>query len=110
MSEPKFCSACESILYRNTKSGTMIFICDRCKNTEPATDDDTLIYEEPVNNKLGDIIYKHLIKEAPNLPFIGKEPIGCKKCSNKNIARIYLTENRIPVYSCECGYSWKYSE
>lgn len=98
----KFCPICESCMKDDTRTGSLIYLCNVCGKNISATDEDLCLFVKDNINELAR--YKDLIKRAPFDPtnkIIAKK---CPKCNLDYMAFLRLTSSEIPVISCKCGY------
>lgn len=100
-----FCDECGYQLTEMTSSGKLSFYCYNCYKAYDSKPEDTLLFE--ISFHTDESKQKYSIMEM-NAPFdeagfkVAKE---CPECGMPYMTRVYVSEDMLVVYRCECGYS-----
>lgn len=95
----KFCPDCGVVLFSDTLTGSLVFICPRCKETYPSEPVDTLIFSQNFR-KDDSLKFQTFIKSAgdDNTNYIVEH--DCAKCKGKYAKMIRVGAKMTPTYIC----------
>ena len=104
----KFCDNCKSILNSDYSTSELIFTCPKCYQIYQSTPEDTLRFELNFKIDKSSSKYEIFISNSPYDLAGHKVARSCKSCKSKKIdskwmTLVYIGENKIPLYTCECG-------
>ena len=93
---------CDNNLITVIKNDELIFRCLVCYEEYPSTDDDTLIIDEPLQEKDSIYKYRDYLKNAhgDTIAELAKMPCKNTKCNETNIIVIKLYKNGQQQYVC----------
>ena len=91
----KFCPACKSVLFKDTSSGYVLMVCNRCNITYDGDPTDSLISSNFNPTSDTDVSRTHLL--APYDRVNKVERIDCK-CGRKYMTQVVI--DNIVTYVC----------
>lgn len=105
----RFCLTCGTLLMPDFGLNNVQFKCGACNKSYNITPLQSLFFE--INKSNNDVFSKYKIfieNSSHDLAgyLVDKECIECKKHDRftKYMTRIYISDDKVPVYTCKCGY------
>lgn len=100
----KFCSACESIMSKETTlQGAILFVC-RCQETKEGAPADTLMAEGMLESTASEERHQVFIEQSPYDPAGNRVMRNCPQCPLDFLTMIIVGANENTMYTCRCGY------
>lgn len=100
-----FCKNCQNLLCVNTSEEKLSFKCMACFTQYPATDNDSLRFEEVKDKKL--VIFTKILENSARDPVNLKVYKKCSKCNNNIAKQVRLGDELQLINICErCNFKW----
>jgi DNA-directed RNA polymerase subunit M/transcription elongation factor TFIIS len=100
----KFCEQCRHHLIPDTSRNELTFVCGNCSAIYKSSPEDTLRSE--INYRTSDLDLKYEVFQeiAPTDPVSNKVGIECPQCFSPYLTQIFVGENCVCKYVCDCGF------
>ncbi len=106
----QYCPECESVMVKNTTStGQIIYQC-RCQITVPGTAEDTLMYEEYLEDDNSYAKHADFIDNSPYDLASNDVMKDCLQCGLNFLTMIRIGVQETTIYTCDCGYISTHAE
>ena len=100
-----FCPLCQNLLFINTQSDELKFVCRACHTSIVGSETDTLRYEEIEGEDI--TIYNKMLKKIADDPVSHKVRKPCPKCAHDIARDVTLGNDMRTIYICtKCKHQW----